>query len=93
VILGNNASDTCAMLSEIYGGEAMKSQMFLNGINGSKRACMSESQMKPVLITFFSIKGIVHFKFIPQGQIVNQAYVKLCIEKGQNFGPALDSPL
>jgi hypothetical protein len=30
--------------------------------------------MKPMLITFFNIKGTVHFKFIPQGQTVNQAY-------------------
>jgi hypothetical protein len=33
---GNNASDTCAVLSEAYGGEAMKSQVFLSGINSSK---------------------------------------------------------
>jgi hypothetical protein len=30
--------------------------------------------MKTMLITFFDIKGTVHFKFIPQGQRVNQAY-------------------
>jgi hypothetical protein len=30
--------------------------------------------MKAMLITFFDIKGIVHFKFIPQGRTVNQAY-------------------
>jgi hypothetical protein len=27
-----------------------------------------------VLITFFDIKGTVHFPFIPQGETVNQAY-------------------
>jgi hypothetical protein len=30
--------------------------------------------MKTLLITFFDIKGTVHFEFIPQGQTVNQAY-------------------
>jgi hypothetical protein len=33
--------------------------------------------MKTILLTFFDIKGIVHFEFIPQGQTVNQAY---CVE-------------
>jgi hypothetical protein len=30
--------------------------------------------MMTMLITFFSIMGIVHVKLIPQGQTVNQAY-------------------
>jgi hypothetical protein len=30
--------------------------------------------MKTVLITFFDIRCIVHFQFIPQGQSFNQTY-------------------
>jgi hypothetical protein len=51
VKLGKNASDTCAVLSKAMGGEAMKSQVFLNGINDSKRGRMLKPQMKMMLIT------------------------------------------
>jgi hypothetical protein len=37
VKLGNNASDTYAVLSKTYGGEDTKSQVFSSGINSSKR--------------------------------------------------------
>jgi hypothetical protein len=54
---------------------------------------MSKSQMKTMPINFFDIKGTVHFGFIPQSQTVNQTYcaelMKLCIEKGLNFGPTI----
>jgi hypothetical protein len=35
---------------------------------------MSKSQMNTMIITFFDNRGTVHYKCIPQGQIVNQAY-------------------
>jgi hypothetical protein len=58
VKLEENASGTCAMLSKSYGEEAH----------------MLKSQMKTMLITFFDIKGTIHFEFIPQGHTANQAY-------------------
>jgi hypothetical protein len=30
-----------------------------------------------MLITFFGVRGIVHFDFVPQSQAVNQAYVEI----------------
>uniref|UniRef100_A0A8C4PW97 Transposase n=1 Tax=Eptatretus burgeri TaxID=7764 RepID=A0A8C4PW97_EPTBU len=41
-----------------------------------KKARMSKSKVKVILIAFFDIKGIVHFKFLPQGQTVNQYVCK-----------------
>jgi hypothetical protein len=69
VKLGKNDSEICAMLSNAHEGEA-----FLSDINGSKGAFLLKSLMKAMLITFFNMKGTVHFEFIPQGQTINQAY-------------------
>jgi hypothetical protein len=48
--LGKNASDTCTILSEDYGGGARKSQVFLNGINSSKRVMRTWKMMKEVVV-------------------------------------------
>jgi hypothetical protein len=84
VKLDNNARDTCAVLSETCGVEAMKSQVFLSGTNSLKGARMSKLEMKTMLITFFDIKGIVHSEFISHGRTVNQTYyveiLKLLLE-------------
>jgi DNA-binding IscR family transcriptional regulator len=37
--------------------------------------------MKAMLITFFDIKGIVHFEFISQSQTVNQAYYEQILKR------------
>jgi hypothetical protein len=37
VKLGKNASDNCAMLSEVYRGVAMERQVFLSGINDPRK--------------------------------------------------------
>jgi len=42
-----------------------------------KKARMSQSQVKTMLVCFFHHKGIVHYEFIAQGQMVNQqCYLK-----------------
>ncbi|XP_011699262.1 PREDICTED: putative uncharacterized protein FLJ37770, partial [Wasmannia auropunctata] len=39
-----------------------------------KKARMSKSRIKIMLIVFFDVRGIVHYEFVPQGQTVNSAF-------------------
>jgi len=39
-----------------------------------KKFRRSKSRVKTMLLTFFDIRGIVHYEFVPTGQIVNQVY-------------------
>jgi len=46
-----------------------------------KKARMSKSKIKSMLVCFFGSQGIVHKEFVPQGQTVNQFYYREILEK------------
>ena len=41
-----------------------------------KKARMSKSKIKTMLITFFDQKGLVHHEFVPQSQTVNHTFIR-----------------
>ena len=45
-----------------------------------KKARMSKSKMKSMLICFFDSQGVVHKEFMPQGQTVNRGYYREVLE-------------
>ena len=52
-----------------------------------KKARMSQSQFKTMLLCFFDHKGVVHYEFIAQGQTVNQqCYLEMLIRLRNLFG-------
>ena len=46
-----------------------------------KKARMSRSWVKPMIIVFFHSRGIVHKEFVPPGQTVNHAFYKDVLER------------
>jgi len=46
-----------------------------------KKFCQSKSRVKTMLLTFFDIRGIVHYEFVPNGQTVNQVYYLEVLER------------
>ncbi|GFW09757.1 putative transposase [Trichonephila clavipes] len=46
-----------------------------------KKARMSKSKIKSMLICFFDSQGIVHKEFMPQGQTVNQHFYRVVLER------------
>lgn len=46
-----------------------------------QKARMSKSKVKVMLITFFDIKGIVHFEFLEHGTTVNQHVYKAILQR------------
>ncbi|XP_023701373.1 uncharacterized protein LOC111861214 [Cryptotermes secundus] len=46
-----------------------------------KKAKMSKSKMKTMLIVFFEAKGVVHKEFLPQGQTVKAPYYVDVLER------------
>ena len=49
-----------------------------------KKARMSKSRVKSMLIIFFYSKGIVHKEFVPPGQTVNQTFYLQVLERLRN---------
>jgi hypothetical protein len=46
-----------------------------------KKAQMSKSKVKTILICFFDCKGTVHREFVPPGQTVNQKFYLQVLER------------
>ena len=47
----------------------------------TKNFRQSKSRVKKILLTFFDIRGTVHYEFVPDGQTVNQVYYLEVLER------------
>ena len=50
----------------------------------TKKARMSKSKIKTMLITFFDQKGLVHHELVPQDQTVNQHFYQQVLNRINN---------
>ena len=46
-----------------------------------KKARMSRSRVKTIIMVFFDSRGILHKEFVPPGQTVNRAFYKDVLER------------
>ncbi|UYV84797.1 K02A2.6-like [Cordylochernes scorpioides] len=62
----------------VYGYEpetkSQSSQWLEHGEQRFKKAKIIKSKLKCLLITFFDVKRLVHYEFVPEGKIINQHY-------------------
>jgi hypothetical protein len=75
-----------------------RTEVSLSDINEPRKLTLQITlQMKNMLMTFFDIKGNVHFGFIPKGQRVTQVYYMETVKplheavcrRGLNFGKTM----
>jgi len=94
VKLGKYASDTCAVLSEHYGGEAMKKSRVFQWYKRFKmgpeklRQISSLSLISRVLFSLNSLHKASQSTKLMMRKYWS-CYMKLCIEKCLNFGPMI----
>jgi len=54
--------------------KAQSSQWVGQGWPQLKKARMSRSNMKAVMVVFFDQQGVIHYEFVPRGQTVNKEF-------------------
>jgi len=54
--------------------KAQSSQWVGQGLPRPKKARMSRSNMKVMLLVFFDWQGVIHYEFVPRGQTINKEF-------------------